>query len=76
MDVGKTEKLACPEMRSTCKIAPNIDVEKYVHALWGVNLMTIFKCRKCSECNVFFVTIYLLEEHYPPEPPPMLFPLL
>ena len=41
VDKGKAEKLIRSEKRCIYKNAPAIDVEKYAHALWGVNLMAI-----------------------------------
>ena len=41
VDAGKAEKLIRTKKRSTYKNAPDIDIEKYAHALWGVNLMAM-----------------------------------
>lgn len=41
VDAGGAKKLTRTKKRSTYKNAPDIDVEKYAHALWGVNLMNM-----------------------------------
>ena len=41
VDVEKAGKLVRSEKHTTYKNAPDIDVEKYAHALWGVNLMAM-----------------------------------
>ena len=41
VDLGKAEKLLRSNKRSTYKNAPDIDIEKYGYALWGVNLMAV-----------------------------------
>ena len=41
VDAGKADKLARTKKRSTYKNAPDIDIEKYAYALWGVNLMAM-----------------------------------
>ena len=41
VDAGKAEKLIRTKKRSTYKNALDIDIEKYAHALWGVNLMAM-----------------------------------